>query len=98
MPKNGQTHSNKSSADCLSVFDHLMNLALKGLTTERSFLFLQFNCSPSYMMESPKYGSVREEVNLKNKQTPHVKDDRPLHQTLNGDRTKIYLIFQNKTF
>ena len=30
IPKNGQTHSNKTI--CLSVFDHFMNLALKGLT------------------------------------------------------------------
>ena len=30
--QNGQTHSNNSSANCLSVFDHLVGLALKGLS------------------------------------------------------------------
>ena len=29
--QNGQTHSNNSSTNCLSVFDHFAGLALKGL-------------------------------------------------------------------
>ena len=32
ISQNGQTHSNNSSAKCLSVFDHFVGLALKGLT------------------------------------------------------------------
>ena len=33
IPQNGQTYSNKSSpTNCLSVFDHIVGLALKGLT------------------------------------------------------------------
>ena len=38
-PQNGQTHSNSSSAiadECLSVFDHFVELALKGLVAEIS--------------------------------------------------------------
>ena len=31
IPQNGQTHSNNSSAVCFSVFDHFVELALKGL-------------------------------------------------------------------
>ena len=31
-PQNGQTHSNNSSAECLSVFDHFVGLVLKGLS------------------------------------------------------------------
>ena len=37
MPQNGQTHSNNSSAICqqiVSVFDHFVGLALKGLSFE----------------------------------------------------------------
>ena len=31
-PNNGQTHSNKSWANCLSVIDHFVGLALKELS------------------------------------------------------------------
>ena len=30
-PQNSQTHSNNSSANCSSVFDHFLELTLKGL-------------------------------------------------------------------
>ena len=40
-PQNGQTHSNNSSAtadeNCLSVFDHFVSLALKGLIEKFSY-------------------------------------------------------------
>ena len=32
ISQNGQTDSNKLSANCLSLFDHFVKLALKGLT------------------------------------------------------------------
>ena len=38
-PQNGQTHSNNSN--CLSVFEHLMGLALKGLTNKYIYKYLQ---------------------------------------------------------
>ena len=36
IPQNGQTHSNNWSAiaNCLSVFDHFVGLALKGLLSK----------------------------------------------------------------
>ena len=41
ISQNGQTHSNNSSANCLSVFDHFVGLAFKGL---RCF-FIKKSCS-----------------------------------------------------
>ena len=35
IPQNGQTHSNELPTDCLSVTDHFVGLALKGLTQVR---------------------------------------------------------------
>ena len=48
IPQNGQTNSNNSSANCLSVFDHFVKLALKGLT------FNPFDLQLYYKMNSTK--------------------------------------------
>ena len=40
---NTQTIRQLLSTNCLSVFDHFVGLALKGLTIELFFIMLQFN-------------------------------------------------------
>ena len=40
---NTQTIRQLLSTNCLSVFDHFVGLALKGLTIEPFFIMLQFN-------------------------------------------------------
>ena len=48
-PQNGQIHSNNLSvsnlpANCLSVFDHFVKMARKGLSISKSFKIFYFSC------------------------------------------------------
>ena len=38
IPQNGQTHSNNSTTNCFSMFDHFVGLALKGLKNSKTLL------------------------------------------------------------
>ena len=63
--QNGQTHSNNSSAICLSVFDHFVGLALKGL-----IIFAK--CPILDVWESAKYASGLNQSNCKQRSELHT--------------------------